>query len=76
MVDATRQEAWQHTAWLSSLIANANRDAKKHPKPFTPQDFNPMLTAKSKTRGGILVTEKNVGDLRAVFEPLKRKDNP
>lgn len=28
---------------IASVLANVNRDAKKHPKPFTPQDFMPVF---------------------------------
>lgn len=35
--------AWKRTAALCSLIANCNRDAKKKPRPFTPDDFDPTV---------------------------------
>jgi len=32
---------WNHTSTVMSLIANANRDPKRKPTPYSPQDFNP-----------------------------------
>ena len=37
-----RYEAWQHTASISSLIANIHRDTEKRHEPFTWADFNPF----------------------------------
>lgn len=71
MTDAAREEAWQHTAWLACLIANANRNPKKKPSPFTPDDFNPMVSRRQRKRRGIRVTKENIGDLRAMFEGMK-----
>ncbi len=33
---------------IAALIANANRDPKKHREPFTPRDFMPCLTVASR----------------------------
>ena len=66
MVEATRREAWQHTAWLSAMIANANRDAKKRPSPFQPDDFNPLVKKDRKAKG-ILLNDETIGDLKAKF---------
>ncbi|SHH86523.1 hypothetical protein SAMN02746098_01605 [Desulfosporosinus lacus DSM 15449] len=37
-----RYDAWQHTASISSLIANICRDPKERKEPFTLADFNPI----------------------------------
>jgi hypothetical protein len=37
-----RYERWQHTASISSLIANIYRDPDKKREPFTWADFNPL----------------------------------
>ena len=37
-----RYERWQHTASISSLIANIYRDTEKRREPFTWADFNPF----------------------------------
>lgn len=34
---------------VASVIANANRDSKRRPKPFKPQDFMPFAKANSNT---------------------------
>ena len=68
MADAVRSEAWQHTAWIVCMIANVNRDAKKRPRPFSPDDFNPMAEGSKKSGGdAIVITKENVGLLREAF---------
>jgi hypothetical protein len=37
-----RFERWQQTAYLCTIIANANRNEKINPIPFEPKDFNPI----------------------------------
>jgi hypothetical protein len=73
MVEAARREAWQHTAWLAALIANANRDPKRKPTPFTPDDFNPMVSRRERKAKGIAVDKENIGDMRAMFEGMTRR---
>lgn len=36
------------TGIIASTIANVNRDAKRQPKPYRPQDFMPVWTRKAK----------------------------
>lgn len=79
MVEARRQEDWQHTAWLAAMIANANRDPKKKPSPFTPDDFNPLAcrersrtVRRERRSGAVTVTKENIGDMRAMFDGLGR----
>ena len=69
---ARQREAWQHKAWLAALIANCNRDPKKRPQPFTPDDFNPLVERKSHT-GAIVVTKENIEDMRLAFAGLPKK---
>jgi hypothetical protein len=66
MVEARRQEAWQHTSWLAAMIANANRDPKRRPQPFMPDEFNPMVKRKRRP-GAIVANEETIGDLRQMF---------
>ncbi|MBM4020482.1 MAG: hypothetical protein FJ288_19550 [Planctomycetes bacterium] len=40
MVEARSREAWAHTSAVLALVANVNRDPKKH-GPFKPSDFDP-----------------------------------
>jgi hypothetical protein len=73
MVQARRQEAWQHTAWLAAMIANANRDPKRRPQPFMPDEFNPMVK-RHRRAGAIKVNEETIGDLRQMFTASFSKD--
>lgn len=41
MLDARCREHWSHTSVILALIANVNRDPKKHSQPFSPDEFNP-----------------------------------
>lgn len=66
MAEALRREAWQHTAWLSAMIANANRDPRKKPSPFQPDDFNP-LAKRDRKAGAVVVDDETIGDLRTMF---------
>jgi len=34
---------WTHTAHILCLIANVNRDTKKHREPYSVSDFHPMM---------------------------------
>lgn len=75
MADGRRSEAWEHTAWLSALIANCNRDQKKRPRPYKPADFNPMRRRAEKKP-----TVGAIREMRALFEKFpkrkKRKEQP
>jgi len=66
LAEAARREAWQHTAWLSAMIANANRDPKRKPAPFQPDDFNPLVQRDRKA-SAVVVDEHTIGDLKALF---------
>lgn len=50
MADEREWQAWQHTAQLSAMIANAHRDPKQRAKPFLPGEFHPLLLAEKKRR--------------------------
>lgn len=44
-----QEQAYWRTGVIASTIANANRDPKKRPKPFTPQEFMPGQKPKRQT---------------------------
>ena len=67
MTIARRSDAWQRCSMICALLANIHRDSKKHPRPYEPDDFNP-LSVKEQRKMGILKLE----DLR----PRKRKGIP
>jgi len=41
MAEARAKERWNHTGSILCLLANLNRDPKKH-RPFKPSDFTPF----------------------------------
>lgn len=41
MAEGKQRDAWARTSSLMALIANANRDPKKH-RAFRPTDFDPF----------------------------------
>jgi len=52
MAKAKEKADWGRASALLSLIANANRDAKKH-KAFSPADFNPYAKGAERIQGDI-----------------------
>ena len=65
MAEGLGRERWAHTSIICSLIANANRDPKKH-RAFKPDDFNPYAERR-KRANAIEVTPENIGLLRSAF---------
>lgn len=49
MADARRSDAWDRAAPVVTILANAHRDPRKKPSPFTLSDFHPFL---EKSGGG------------------------
>jgi hypothetical protein len=41
MADGHGRDRWARTSLLASILANANRDSKKH-RAYRPQDFDPF----------------------------------
>lgn len=50
MADAKQKEAWNHTAQLLAMTANANNDWKKNPKGYESIDFMPASLRPRKSR--------------------------
>lgn len=63
MAEARQRYAWAHTSSLLALIANTNRDPKKH-RPFKPSDFDPFARRR---QGGTIITKDNVMLLKRAF---------
>lgn len=57
---------WERTSLLAMLIANANRDPKKH-GPFKPSDFNPYSLAVRRRAARADRLPGGFGMLRTVF---------
>ena len=49
MAEGLGRERWAHTSIICSLIANANRDPKKH-RAFKPSDFDPYARLDRRSR--------------------------
>ena len=49
MAEGLGRERWAHTSIICSLIANANRDPKKH-RAFKPSDFDPYARMDRRSR--------------------------
>ena len=49
MAEGLGRERWAHTSIICSLIANGNRDPKKH-RPFKPSDFDPYARMDRRSR--------------------------
>lgn len=43
MANGKRRHDWDQTAALCATLANCNRDPKRTPRPYSPDDFNPMV---------------------------------
>jgi hypothetical protein len=41
MAQAASKDAWSRTSATLAMLANVNRDPKKHKQPFMPRDFDP-----------------------------------
>jgi len=64
MAEAQGRCHWAHTSALMALIANINRDPKKH-RAFRPDDFNPYVRAE---RQAAAVTITDMSMLEKIFE--------
>lgn len=65
MARGRRRQAWDHTAGLMALMANLNRDPKRRPQPYQPDDFHPLI-AKRKTTG-VKLTKASFGQFKKAF---------
>jgi hypothetical protein len=64
--------AWQHTSWLMTMLANINRDVKKKPEAFTPENFD-LFASKRETP--VVATKADMESIRAFFTgaPIQEK---
>ena len=62
MVDACRRDEWQHTSAVLAMLANAHRNPKKKPQPFTPAEFNPLVNERKKPKA-----KTGVRTLKTIF---------
>lgn len=73
MAAGRNENVWLVTSAVMALLANCHHDRKK--RPFTPDDFNPMVH-RTQRADVIHVTPENVGDLREAFAGMARKEQP
>ena len=48
MATESLRASWNQTSMLAAILANANRDPKKKPEPFQPDDFHPLAKRETK----------------------------
>jgi hypothetical protein len=71
MAEGLGRERWAHTSMLCCLIANANRDPKKH-RPFKPSDFDPYERTR---RSRKVADNQDIQFLREALTGMKGKRN-
>ena len=74
MAEGREEREWARTSALLALVANVNRDTKKRPKPYTPDEFNPYSTRNRNRRKGSdavkLTKEQSVKAVADVFRGM------
>jgi len=68
MAEGLGRERWAHTSMLCVLIANANRDPKKH-RPFKLSDFDPY--ARQDRRSRKVADKESLALLKEALEARK-----
>jgi len=63
MAEARVDAEWNHTSAILAMLANVNRDPKKH-GPYRPEDFHPLNRRGSSQ--GIRITKSNIGVLKVL----------
>ncbi|MBE3133285.1 MAG: hypothetical protein IMZ55_07410 [Acidobacteria bacterium] len=76
MAEGRDRAAWQHTSAVLAMMANANRDAKKHPRPFVPADFDPYARGRPKPRRPKRAASKSeLSEAKAILEGMRKQTN-
>lgn len=60
MYESARDEAWDRTSHVVCMIANCNRDPKKHPDPFSPEDFHPFRRPRHGAASAVEQSEQKI----------------
>ena len=68
MAEGLGRERWSHTSMLCVLVANGNRDPKKH-RPFKPSDFVPY--ARMDRRSRTVADKESLALLKEALEARK-----
>jgi hypothetical protein len=81
MMHGKMEQAWIHTSHVMYLIAETNRDPKKHASPFSPLEFNAYHQFQKRQRGEpkhsitvlkVFVSEDNQWDVSPAGRRLMR----
>ena len=64
MAEGRVDAEWNHTSAILAMLANVNRDPKKH-GPYRPEDFHPPR--RRDRSEGVPITRENVSLLKKVF---------
>lgn len=70
MAEGHGRDAWGRMSVLCALIANANRDPKKH-RAYRPSDFDPYQ--RNDRRSRMVATKQDLNLLREALEARKGK---
>jgi hypothetical protein len=57
MAQAASKDAWSRTSATLAMLANVNRDPKKHKQPFMPKDFDPWTAPPAKPQKPTVMTK-------------------
>jgi len=78
MAEGKQRDEWARTSSLMALIANANRDAKKHGA-FRPTDFDPFTQARTPKQKIPVSTLKEIfidGKNHQSHQPTRKEAHP
>lgn len=71
MVTGRKRSLWETASAQMALLANCNRNPKKRPQPFRPDDFNPFADTGHKRRGE-LATPEIMAAMKKSLEAMRR----
>ena len=65
MAEGAQKERWARTSSMMALIANVNRDTRKRPQPFRPEEFDPF--ADTGRAEPVVLDRSTIGQLRGTM---------
>jgi hypothetical protein len=63
MAEARCKLEWGQTSLIACILANAHRNPRKRPAPFTADEFNPYAAARERP-----AVKVSMSELRKIFE--------
>lgn len=67
---------WGQTAAQLCLQANVNRDSKKRPTPFKPDDFNPFAAKPDRVTSGLPLNRSTMAAVARAFTGKRFDEQP